>query len=114
MGDVLLDQPADQLGGRAAQSFVVEQLERGASGQIRPDLPHRGIEAQAGQLGAARTGIHVIRLLMNGDQKVGNLFMARKGRRYFTLMIVGVYFEQADAIRQLLGPIVQRLDNYEG
>ncbi|HEY7311564.1 MAG TPA: hypothetical protein VH643_19530 [Gemmataceae bacterium] len=52
-------------------------------------------------------------LLMNGDNKVGNLFMARKGRRYFTLMIVGVYFENSNAIQQLLGPTLQRLDSYE-
>lgn len=52
-------------------------------------------------------------LLMNGGNKVGNLFMARKGRRYFTLMIVGVYFENSDAIQQLLGPMLQRLDSYE-
>lgn len=53
-------------------------------------------------------------LLMNGDKKVGNVFMARKGRRYFLLTIVGVYFEDAGAIRDLLAPIVQRLDNYDG
>jgi hypothetical protein len=52
-------------------------------------------------------------LLMNGDDKVGNLFMARKGRRYFSLMIVGVYFEDRQAIQQLLGPMLQRLDSYE-
>jgi hypothetical protein len=52
-------------------------------------------------------------LLMNGDNKVGNLFMARKGRRYFSLMIVGVYFEDRQAIQQLLGPMLQRLDSYE-
>jgi hypothetical protein len=52
-------------------------------------------------------------LLMNGDKKVGNLFMARKGRRYFYLMIVGVYFEDGQAIQELLGPMLQRLDSYE-
>jgi hypothetical protein len=52
-------------------------------------------------------------LLMNGDAKVGNLFMARKGRRYFSLMIVGVYFEDPQAIQELLGPMLQRLDSYE-
>jgi hypothetical protein len=52
-------------------------------------------------------------LLMNGDEIVGNLFMARKGRRYFSLMIVGVYFEDQQAIQDLLGPMLQRLDGYE-
>jgi predicted Zn finger-like uncharacterized protein len=53
-------------------------------------------------------------LLMNGDNKVGNLFMARKGRRYFSLMIVGVYFENPQAVRELLDRMLQRLDNYDG
>jgi hypothetical protein len=52
-------------------------------------------------------------LLMKGDKKVGNLFMACKGRRYFSLMIVGVYFEDGQAIQELLGPMLQRLDGYE-
>lgn len=52
-------------------------------------------------------------VLVNGDARVGNLFMARKGRRYFSLMIVGVYFEDRQAIQELLGPMLQRLDSYE-
>jgi hypothetical protein len=51
-------------------------------------------------------------LLTNGGKPVGNVFMARKGSRYFSLMIVGVYFQEAGPIRELLGPMLQRLDNY--
>jgi hypothetical protein len=53
-------------------------------------------------------------LLMTNDKKVGNIFMGRKGRRYFFLIIVGVYFEDPGPIRELLDPVLQRLDTYEG
>ncbi len=53
-------------------------------------------------------------LLMNGDKKVGNIFTGRKGRRYFTLMIIGIYFEEAQPIHELLDAILQKLDSYEG
>jgi hypothetical protein len=53
-------------------------------------------------------------LLVMNDKTVGNLFMARKGRRYFFLIIVGIYFEDSGAIRELLDPVLQRLDTYEG
>ena len=53
-------------------------------------------------------------VLMNGDNKVGNLFQGRKGRRYFSLMIVGVYLETPQDIRELLGDVLQRLERYDG
>jgi hypothetical protein len=53
-------------------------------------------------------------ILMRDGKSVGNLFMARKGRRYFLLIIVGVYFEEKGAIHDLLDPFLQRLDAYEG
>ena len=53
-------------------------------------------------------------LLKVDDQEVGNLFMARKGRRFFTLTIIGVSFDEPAAIRDLLAPMLQRLENYDG
>jgi hypothetical protein len=53
-------------------------------------------------------------VLYSGDAPIGNIFMGRKGRRYFHLTISGVYFDKADAIRELLQPFLQKLDSYEG
>lgn len=53
-------------------------------------------------------------VLMNGDNKVGNLFLARKGRRYFSLMIVGVYLQTPQAIHELLDDVLRRLESYDG
>lgn len=53
-------------------------------------------------------------ILTNKHGKVGNLFVARKGRRVFMLLIVGVYFEDSGAISELLTPMLERLEQYEG
>jgi predicted Zn finger-like uncharacterized protein len=53
-------------------------------------------------------------VLYNGNAKVGNIFMARKGKRYFQLVISGIYFDDAESIRQLLQPFLDKLDSYSG
>lgn len=53
-------------------------------------------------------------LLKSNGVVVGNLFMARKGRRLFLLMIVGVCFEDAAPIRELLDPMLERLEKWGG
>ena len=53
-------------------------------------------------------------VLYNGDAPVGNIFMGCKGRRYFQLTLSGVYFDKADAIRELLQQVLQKLESYEG
>jgi hypothetical protein len=53
-------------------------------------------------------------LLKTHGEIVGNFFMARKGRRYFALVITGVCFEDPPLIVQLLGPMLERLENYAG
>jgi hypothetical protein len=53
-------------------------------------------------------------LLTSEGETVGNFFMARKGRRYFTLVIVGISFDQPEVIRQVLAPLLGRLESYEG
>jgi hypothetical protein len=53
-------------------------------------------------------------VLTSNGKKVGNIFRARKGRRYFSIFIAGLYFNDAAAIRDLLAPIVERIDGYNG
>ncbi|HTU20771.1 MAG TPA: hypothetical protein VMG10_22150 [Gemmataceae bacterium] len=53
-------------------------------------------------------------VLYKGDAPIGNIFMGCKGRRYFQLAISGVYFDNAQAIRELLQPFLQKLESYEG
>jgi hypothetical protein len=53
-------------------------------------------------------------LLTNEGEAVGNFFMARKGRRYFSLVIVGITFDEPEVIRQVLAPLLGRLDGYRG
>jgi hypothetical protein len=53
-------------------------------------------------------------LLTNEGEVVGNFFMARKGRRYFTLVIVGITFDEPEVIRQMLAPLLGRLESYRG
>lgn len=53
-------------------------------------------------------------LLQRGGKPVGNLFSARKGKRYFVLMVVGIYFNDPETIREVLDPMLKRLENYGG
>ena len=43
---------------------------------------------------------------------VGNLFVARKGRKIFQLVVVGVAFDRGDEFKTLLTPVLQRLETY--
>jgi hypothetical protein len=47
-------------------------------------------------------------------QPFGHIFMARKGRRYFVLVISGLYFNKAEGIKAFLDPLLKKLDNYDG
>ena len=53
-------------------------------------------------------------ILTNNGVKVGNIFSACKGRKYFLLTIIGVCFEDAKAIHDLLAQMLQSLDNWNG
>jgi hypothetical protein len=47
-------------------------------------------------------------------QPCGNVFMGRKGRRHFLLVITGLYFDKAENIKAFLDPLLLKLDNYDG
>jgi hypothetical protein len=51
-------------------------------------------------------------LIQSGDKVVGNAFTARKGRRVFHLLLVGVFFKSPDQLGELLSPVLARLDAY--
>jgi hypothetical protein len=53
-------------------------------------------------------------LLQSNGKSVGNIFMARKGKRYFVLFLVGVYFDKKDDIKEFLDGILKKVDTYEG
>ena len=59
-----------------------------------------GDESRYGQLQAA-------------GQPFGNIFVARKGNRVVYCVFSGVYFDDAEAIAELLTPALDRLDAYE-
>jgi hypothetical protein len=53
-------------------------------------------------------------VITNDGHAVGNLFMGRQGRRRFTLVIIGVYFDDDAAIADLLEPMLRELESYSG
>lgn len=51
-------------------------------------------------------------VLVKGDKPVGNLFAVREGRKTYLLVIAGLYFEDPDLWKGLIGPKVQHLATY--
>lgn len=51
-------------------------------------------------------------ILREGGTPFGNLVLARKGKRVYMIMISGVYFDEADALQELVVPYLERLDGY--
>jgi hypothetical protein len=52
-------------------------------------------------------------VISSDGRPIGNMFCARKGKRVFTFLIVGLYFDDADDLKKLLGPKLERLEAYE-
>lgn len=52
-------------------------------------------------------------LLKSNGSAFGNLFVARKGKTVVFCAFSGVYFDDTESIRQLLSPVLSRLDRYE-
>lgn len=52
-------------------------------------------------------------LLQFEGNPIGNVFVARKGSRVFTLVVSGVYFDDPDAFGSLLLPKLEALERYE-
>jgi hypothetical protein len=53
-------------------------------------------------------------IFQSGGQPFGNMFMGLKGRRYFVIVISGVYFNKAEDIKDFLDPFLKKLDGYDG
>jgi hypothetical protein len=53
-------------------------------------------------------------MLVSKGHKVGNVLLGRVGRRYFSLKIAGVCFEEPQAIAELLEEMLRRFTDYEG
>ena len=51
-------------------------------------------------------------LILKGDKPVGNVFAARKDRRILLVMFVGVYFDEGQALRDALGPMLERAASF--
>jgi hypothetical protein len=66
---------------------------------VKPDLLRWGDESRAV-------------VLMKGDTPVGNVFVGRKGRRVFHVVLVGAFFDEREHVDALLGPVLQRYDAY--
>jgi hypothetical protein len=52
-------------------------------------------------------------MLHNNGQPYGQIFMGLKGRRYFMLVISGLYFNTSKDIKDFLDPKLKKLDSYE-
>lgn len=53
-------------------------------------------------------------LIVNEEGSVvGNYFACRKGKRTFALMLVGLYFDESESLREFLVPLLERLDKYQ-
>ena len=46
-------------------------------------------------------------IIKYGDDPRGNMFVIRQGRVVHSLIITGFYFNDADAVRKLLGPVIE-------
>jgi len=46
-------------------------------------------------------------IIKHGDDPRGNLFVIRQGRVVHSIIITGIYFDEPDAVRELLGPVIE-------
>lgn len=53
-------------------------------------------------------------MLHSNGQPFGQMFMGVKGRRYFLLVISGLYFNTKDDLKAFLDPMLKKLDGYDG
>jgi len=52
-------------------------------------------------------------LLVSGGVPVGNVFVARKGRRVFHLILAGVYFDDPTVFQELVLPHLEAMDRHQ-
>lgn len=51
-------------------------------------------------------------ILRQDGEPFGNFVIARKGKRVYMIVISGVYFDEPDALQELIVPFFERLDGY--
>ena len=52
-------------------------------------------------------------LLYSEGEPVGNFFIARKGKHIVTFLMTGIYFDDAESFRDLMMPVLDRIDRYK-
>lgn len=53
-------------------------------------------------------------VLHSNGKPYGHIFTGLKGKRFFILVISGVYFTKAEDIKAFLDPMLKKMDSYEG
>lgn len=53
-------------------------------------------------------------VLKKDGNKVGNYFVMREGKKTFSILITGIYIDQADVWRELVEPKLKNISNYSG
>ena len=53
-----------------------------------------------------------LRVLVKRGKPLGNVFTSRDGRKTYAVVLAGVYFEDAEDWKELLGPKLQQLAGY--
>jgi hypothetical protein len=51
-------------------------------------------------------------LLVQGNVTVGNYFVARKGSKVFSVLVIGVFFDKPETLRRLLTPVLERFEKH--
>ena len=51
-------------------------------------------------------------VIQSAGRPAGNLFVARRGRAVFCLLIAGACFQQAEAFSSLVSPVLARVERY--
>jgi hypothetical protein len=52
--------------------------------------------------------------LEKNDTRVGNLIVVRKGNKIFSLILSGLYFDNAEYVKQLLIPKLEKMVSFKG
>lgn len=50
---------------------------------------------------------HYAAVIRNGGNPVGNVFVVRQGRVLHTLLVTGIYFDEAEDVRELFTPLLE-------
>jgi hypothetical protein len=53
-----------------------------------------------------------LRVLVKGGKPLGNVYTVRDGRKTYALVMAGLYFDDPDDWKELVGPKLQQLAGY--